>query len=178
MSRHGFTDLSASLRNGGQLTQILEAIQSGHIGEGRPDYAVPGMVWADQIDADTIKLMLHVGGSPAADVAIGTADLVAGKFSANAIGIGQTWQDVSGSRSAGTSYQNTTGKPIVVCTQARDDASPPFEVSTNNSTWVTLATLQDNTGSNQQTNIWATVPDQHYYRLGSPASISVWAELR
>ena len=32
----------------------------------------------------------------------------------NSIGVNQTWQDVSASRSAGVTYTNTTGKPIVV----------------------------------------------------------------
>lgn len=31
-----------------------------------------------------------------------------------AIGVSQTWQDVSGSRASGTSYTNSTGKPIMV----------------------------------------------------------------
>jgi hypothetical protein len=30
------------------------------------------------------------------------------------IGVGQTWQDVSGSRTAGVTYTNSTGKPIMV----------------------------------------------------------------
>lgn len=30
------------------------------------------------------------------------------------IGVGQTWQDVTGSRVVGTTYTNTTGKPILV----------------------------------------------------------------
>ena len=34
--------------------------------------------------------------------------------SANILGQGQTWQDVTGSRVTGTTYTNTTGKPIQV----------------------------------------------------------------
>ena len=30
------------------------------------------------------------------------------------LGVGQTWQDLSGSRSTGVTYTNTTGKPIMV----------------------------------------------------------------
>jgi hypothetical protein len=32
----------------------------------------------------------------------------------SSVGYGQTWQDVTGSRTAGTTYYNTTGKPIQV----------------------------------------------------------------
>jgi hypothetical protein len=33
---------------------------------------------------------------------------------ANAIGVSQTWTDVTASRTSGTSYTNSTGKPIMV----------------------------------------------------------------
>ena len=39
-------------------------------------------------------------------------DSISGVFSG--LGVGQTWQDVSGSRAMGTNYTNTTGKPIGV----------------------------------------------------------------
>lgn len=34
------------------------------------------------------------------------------------IGVGQTWQDVTVSRVAGTTYTNSTGKPIMIAIQA------------------------------------------------------------
>ena len=34
------------------------------------------------------------------------------------IGVGQTWQDMTASRSAGVTYTNTTGKPIMIAIQA------------------------------------------------------------
>jgi hypothetical protein len=34
--------------------------------------------------------------------------------SANSLGQGQTWQDVTGSRALGTTYTNTTGRPIMI----------------------------------------------------------------
>ena len=37
-----------------------------------------------------------------------------------AFGVGQTWQDVTGSRSSGTTYTNNTGKPITVIVSIRD----------------------------------------------------------
>lgn len=40
-----------------------------------------------------------------------------------ALGIGQTWQDVKASRSIGTTYTNTTGKPIVVSVSFQSTAS-------------------------------------------------------
>jgi len=43
---------------------------------------------------------------PSGDVTMATTDDV--------IGVGQTWQDVSGSRAVNTDYTNDTGKPIQV----------------------------------------------------------------
>jgi len=93
------------------------------------------------------------------------------------LGVGQTWQDMSGSRSVGTSYQNTTGRPIMVsiCTNAVSRTN--FQVSTNNSTWVTVGALAGygNIGDEKSSQI--IVPDNHYYRA-TGGSLSIWAELR
>lgn len=41
----------------------------------------------------------------------------------SSIGYGQTWQSVTGSRTSGTTYYNTTGKPIVVAVVAETSSS-------------------------------------------------------
>lgn len=41
----------------------------------------------------------------------------------SSLGYGQTWQNLTGSRLAGTTYYNTTGKPIVVAVSAGSSAS-------------------------------------------------------
>jgi len=38
------------------------------------------------------------------------------------LGVGQTWQNVSGSRAVNTTYTNTTGKPIMVCANSNSTA--------------------------------------------------------
>ena len=93
------------------------------------------------------------------------------------IGVGQTWQNMAGSRSVGTSYQNTTGRPIMVsiCTLSVNRTN--FQVSTDNSTWVTVGSLAGygNIGDEKSSQI--IVPDNHYYRA-TGGSLSIWAELR
>jgi hypothetical protein len=42
----------------------------------------------------------------------------------NSIGVGQTWQDLTASRSPGVTYTNSTGKPIMVIVNSR--GSNPF----------------------------------------------------
>jgi len=89
------------------------------------------------------------------------------------IGVGQTWQDVFGSRVVGTSYQNTTGKPIMVAIEMTPTASgESLQVSVDNSTWINIGR-----GSNAG-NYYGIAPPSWYYRLASGADIQSWAELR
>lgn len=46
--------------------------------------------------------------------AIATTNAAVAALQAHALGVGQTWQDVTGSRSANASYTNSTGYPISV----------------------------------------------------------------
>jgi hypothetical protein len=95
-------------------------------------------------------------------------------FAANEqqIGVGQTWSTPS--RSVSVSYQNTTGRPIMI--GIRGQNSNTVQVSTNNSTWVTVGTLRSASGVSM-THISAIIPNNHYYRLNG-GSFDEWAELR
>lgn len=96
-------------------------------------------------------------------------DAVDGKIG----GVGQTWQDVSASRSANTSYQNTTGRPIEVFITAGAPAAY-CEVSTDEIAWVKSGRV----GASNTITANFTVPDQHYYRVNGSSSITYWSELR
>lgn len=45
-------------------------------------------------------------------------------------GIGQLYQDVTGSRAVGTTYTNSTGRPIVVCVSAREYTKSTLIIAT------------------------------------------------
>lgn len=97
---------------------------------------------------------------------------------AGAIGVGQTWQDVSGSRSASTSYQNTTGRPIevaivAVSTQA---AGRDVEISDDDSTWIRVGYCTGSAGGQAPSSF--IVPDNWYYRINGAVASLTWAELR
>lgn len=94
---------------------------------------------------------------------------------ARAVGIGQTWVDVSGSRNEGTAYRNTTGRPIMVSVVA-DGFPSEFQVSTNGSNWIRAGRFGE--AGNVQMTCTAIIPDTDYYRVTSPAAILSWAELR
>ena len=79
------------------------------------------------------------------------------------IGLGQTWQDVSGSRAVSTSYQNTTGKPIYVALGA-STGTRPVEVSSDISTWVQIGQTGNGTSNS------FVVPNNYYYRINGARS--------
>jgi hypothetical protein len=88
------------------------------------------------------------------------------------IGEGQVWSNPA--RVVSTSYQNTTGKPIMIGIRGRNVNT--VEVSTDNSTWVIVGTLRSVDGVSM-THISAIIPNNHYYRLNG-GTLSEWAELR
>lgn len=95
------------------------------------------------------------------------------------VGVGQTWQNMLASRVDDTSYQNTTGKPIMV-NVSQDDISGNNRmygyVSTNNSTWVLVETSMSSEST--RGSVGFIVPNGHYYRVNTSTPIEAWAELR
>ena len=98
-----------------------------------------------------------------------------------AVGVDQTWQDLTTSRAIGTIYQNNTGRPISVqiLGGSGGGGSTWFEVSTNNfSSYVTIGGTKDHDGHSQMGGI---IPSSHYYRMriiSNSFSLIKWAELR
>jgi hypothetical protein len=96
--------------------------------------------------------------------AIGSATVPAG------IGDGQTWQYVS--RSAGTAYQNTTGKPIMAGSNGLPISG--ISVSADNVTYI--KTSGSGGANNDEVSCYAIIPNNHYYiytfiTSGSPAEL-------
>ncbi len=91
---------------------------------------------------------------------------------ATVIGIGQTWTNYTGTRLGNTVYQNTTGRPIQV-NVAFTGSGKVFEVSSDNSTWITIM----GGSSDRNIGVSAVIPNNWYYRC-TDASPQVWAELR
>lgn len=95
------------------------------------------------------------------------------------IGVGQTWQDFTGSRVDDASYQNTTDKPIMVAV-SQDDLSGTNRmfgyVSTDGYSWVLVQTSMSSSAS--RGSVCFIVPPSHYYRVNTTTTIVAWAELR
>jgi len=94
------------------------------------------------------------------------------------LGYGQTWQSVTGSRVSGTTYTNTTGKPIYIAVvQSGAGTNGSVTLAVNG---VTVAIVGN--GSSQQTNqsAAAVVPPGGTYvaTISGAQPISNWSELR
>lgn len=117
-------------------------------------------------------------GTGTTESLVSPAKIAAAVNSLSPAGIGesQTWQDVTGSRSVGTTYQNTTGKPIMISLIISTGGEKYFDVSTNGSTWVLVAQGQSNQTLEHFSII---VPNGHYYRARwSQGGDITWTELR
>lgn len=92
------------------------------------------------------------------------------------LGWGQTWQNVAASRAAGTSYQNTTSRPImVVVAGTKSTGTRRLEISTDDATWIELGSVSSDPGGSAVSGI---VPVDNYYRITSGITVYAWAELR
>ena len=127
---------------------LTTPIISGNLGAGGANYGTSGQV-------------LTSGGSGSSP----------SWTSSQSIGISQTWQTVT--RSASTSYQNTTGRPLEVAIDASSATARPVEVSVDNATWLSIGGIGTTRMGNQ-----FIVPNNWYYRINGSVTLNAWTELR
>jgi hypothetical protein len=97
---------------------------------------------------------------------------------AGGIGIGQTWQSVTGSRALGTTYTNSTGKPIFVYIVVQLSSNGDTNLTLNG---VALDGPASSAGGVVFTPCSFIVPDGNTYNLsviGGSVSVTAWGELR
>lgn len=87
----------------------------------------------------------------------------------------QQWQNVRSQRVVGTSYQNTTGQPIMVSISGAGEYGA-IQVSHDGTTWVHVGSL-GRINEYAVSNIFS-VPAGHFYRQQNGVLAGVWAELR
>lgn len=94
---------------------------------------------------------------------------------AGGVGVGQTWQNVSGSRNINTAYQNTTGRPIQLSiTFTTNSLVADFKVSATGSGWLNALKI----GSTSTGHIALVIPNGWYYKIEGSGGITYWLELR
>ena len=140
-------------------------------------YAGQGSVpVATSTTTGTVKLVNSLA-STATDAALTAAQGKA--LNDKMLGVDQTWQDVTSSRSSGVTYTNNTGKPIKVSVGAGGrDARVIIYVND-----VLVAYSQDTYNGNQcRASASEIVPNGASYRVNAMNNFSVnvqfWAELR
>lgn len=95
------------------------------------------------------------------------------------LGVGQTWQDLTASRTAGTTYTNSTGKPIYVSVTQNQGNSASATLTVNGIIVSYSADKNTNNTTGLGMFVCAIVPAGVTYVYNQTAStISVWAELR
>lgn len=149
------TDLSAHIR-----TNILPAA------DGNALWAAIGLgTVAGQDFTDNDDLSVDPGN-------VGTRGNMESAIAAQALGAGQTMQDMSASRSVNTIYTNDTGRAIWVSVGLTGNYNQSLEVD-----GVKVSSVPNTTAVDTQMS--AIVPaGSTYEAVGSSAGISYWAELR
>jgi hypothetical protein len=95
--------------------------------------------------------------------------------SPTSIGVGQTWQDVTASRASGTTYTNSTGKPIQISIVIISTGTNQGNLVINGVTAVSA--IVGATGATHQYSF--IIPDTNTYVLTlSGGSVNRWLELR
>lgn len=123
---------------------------------------------------DTTSDAIWAAGTSTTPYAATPAAVAAG-VGAQALGVGQSWRDVTGNRNNNTTYTNTTGRPIMVAITA-DGAPSDVQVSANGSNWVRVGRFGE-AGLVQMT-VNFVVPEGHRYRTQGDPNLLYWAELR
>ena len=97
----------------------------------------------------------------------------------SAIGYGQTWTNVTASRALGTTYTNSTGRPIFVMVAASNNVNASWGLITPVVAGTTLPDARAIVNQSYAT-ISFIVPSGATYVLTTSGSISLqaWAELR
>jgi hypothetical protein len=180
---HGIGGLTASVTELNYVDGVTSAIQTQLDAKQASDAdltAIAGLASNGMIartGAGTAAARTITAGS---GVTVTNGDGVSGSptIAALCIGVGQSWSNVTGSRTLGTTYQNTTGKPIMVSVAADGNATTEMriEVSADNVSWVVVAGHTSIFVDNYQMS--TIVPDTHYYRAYAGDALWNWAELR
>ena len=139
---------------------------------------------ASSVPAATVSVAGKVELATNAETQAGTDTTRAvtpANLNSTVLGMGQTWQNMLGSRVAGTTYTNSTGRSICVSATINSSAGSPSA----NSITLTVGGVTAAQGTyyagnvNQGGAVFAVVPPGATYSISiSAGSIPVWAELR
>lgn len=99
-------------------------------------------------------------------------------MNAHVLGMGQTWQNVTEGRAWGTTYTNTTGRPIAVYIRTVSATGQVVISLTIDGVTLIGPEFGDATGPSRSTSIFAIIPPGAEYSATSSRAVFQWAELR
>ncbi|MDC5350440.1 hypothetical protein NRA49_06760 [Acinetobacter baumannii] len=111
----------------------------------------------------------------------GSGNISINTTSNNAIGIGQTWQDVKANRSLDTTYLNSTGRPIQLCLTFPDTNSATMVIEAIVDGVSIFKHTYDAAGPNYGSGFYSfIVPAGSTYKISASSAIQplYWSELR
>jgi len=168
----GSTGLTPSTATTGAVT-LAGTLAIANGGTGQTSSTGSGAV----VLATSPTLVTPALGTPSALVGTNITG-TSNSFNAG-IGVNQTWTDVKASRALGTTYTNSTGKPIMVSVAITDTSANYIHYMYVGSVLVSQTYMGSNI--NAATFPMSTiVPDGATYSVstGSGGTITVWSELR
>lgn len=120
-----------------------------------------------------------VGTTEIADSAVTQSKLAAAVVP---VGVGQTWTDVRASRAAGTTYTNSTGRPIMVSATA-GAATYSYAFGVVDGVDITEQQSRDADSTTSQAGVIFLVPAGSTYSVrvnvnGNSTGLDAWFELR
>lgn len=135
-----------------------------------------GIAAGAQVNPAAISQANWNSGTSTTEGPISPAKLLAAVHN-HIFGTVQTWQNVLGSRSSGTTYTNSTDRPITVAVQLQANSSTAnwLQVSHDGATWINIARSSPQSGVMIAAS--AQVPPGGRYRV-SGGGLDAWSELR
>lgn len=127
--------------------------------------------------SETVKGIIELATT--AEVQAGTDDsraITPLKLKNSVIGLGQTWQDVTASRTSGVTYTNSTGKPILVSIINLSSDAGIGELYINDTIMISVGSV--GTGVNFRSQISAIIPNGSTFKLVAADTFYKWSELR
>ena len=110
---------------------------------------------------------------------LAAGDAAAARSTLGSLGDNQTWQDMTASRAASTTYTNATGRPIVISvTSYRGSGSGINRVQLSVGGQVVAQNFGMEATQDTAVTAYAVVPPGATYSAGVVTSLSKWMELR
>ena len=170
---------AAFIGNGSQLTALdASNLSTGTVAVARGGTGATATTGTGNNVLSDSPALTGVPTVPTAAVGTNSTQIASTAFvHATALGSGQSWQNVTASRARGTTYTNTTGRPIQILVQYQDDpgnvAGATFNIGS-----LTRTTADLGGGTGHPYWFAAVIPHGTTYSFSGGLSLPAWWELR